>query len=235
MNLWFTSQPKVFLLSFPVFCGYKVSWSGMCLIFSVYPQANPGVLGPPSTALCGGTCESSAFCPWTEKQNFPGFLNHQMMGKTCISQDFTGSPLWVWWVFAAAPARTDLRTNHCLSAWQDHPLKNSSDQKKQVYCFLILNQITYRFACLETKLGWFQTQHFNKNVCWFLLWKNFLYKKQAALLFGSKQGKCLQIAHMQFWFGQDILIPPIKQLQNPFFFHCSLLKAIEWSQQNPDW
>lgn len=130
MNLWFTSQPKVFLLSFPVFCGYKVSWSGMCLIFSVYPQANPGVLGPPSTALCGGTCESSAFCPWTEKQNFPGFLNHQMMGKTCISQDFTGSPLWERWVFAAAPARTDLRTNHCLSAWQDHPLKNSSDKKK---------------------------------------------------------------------------------------------------------
>lgn len=111
---------------FAGFCGYKVSWSGMCLIISVYPE----VYRVPPALPCCGTCESSSFCLWTEKQNFPGFLNHQMMGKGCISQVFSwfGSPLWVGWVFTA-PARTDLRTNHFLSAWQDHPRKNSSDQK----------------------------------------------------------------------------------------------------------
>lgn len=208
----------------------------MCLIFSVYPQANPGMEGLPLALPCvvapvgallsapgqrNKTSQASWTTKWWENVGFHVF-------------SWFGSPLWVGWVFVA-PARTDLRTNPCLSAWQDHPRKNSSDQKPQVYCLLILNQITYRFACLETKLSTFQIKHFNKNVCWFLLWKNFLYKKQAALLLEVNKAKCLQIAHMQFWFGQDVLIPPIKQLQNPFFFHCSLLKAVESSQQSPAW
>lgn len=65
--------------------------------------------------------------------------------------------------------------------------------------------------------------------------KEFPVWKTGCIVTGSKQGKCLQIAHMQFWFGQDIFIPPTKQLQNPFFFHCSLLKAVESSQQSPAW
>lgn len=40
---------------------------------------------------------------------------------------------------------------------------------------------------------------------------------------------------MQFRFGQNIVIPSNKQLQNPLFFYPSLLMMVESSLQNLAW
>lgn len=65
----------------------------------------------------------------------------------------------------------------------------------------------------------------------------FFKKKKGCIVTGNKQDKCLQMVevHMQFRFGQNIVIPSNKQLQNPLFFYPSLLMMVESSLQNLAW
>lgn len=64
-----------------------------------------------------------------------------------------------------------------------------------------------------------------------------LKKKKACIVIENKQEKCLQVfeVHMQFWLKLNISIPPITQLQNPLFFHSSLLMAVELSRKTLAW
>lgn len=71
-------------------------------------------------------------------------------------------------------------------------------------------------------------------VLFFFVLKVFPFlEKKACIVIASKQDKCLQMVevHMQFWFGQNLLILPV--MQNLLLFHCSFLMAVESNQQNP--
>lgn len=200
-------------------------------------------IGSPPAIPCTAACDSppcSALCPQTElptpnsNKASHAVLNRQKVRKSCIlstsvykaSADLALPCEQVG--FLQPIQEQSCGQIHCLSVRLARLRKNIPDQKRQVHCLLILTQITYKFAWLETKLIWFQNQQkcvniLRKMVVGFCSGIISLTKK-GCIVIGCKQ-KCLQMVevHMQCWFGQNKFIPPIKQLQNPLLFHPSLL------------